>query len=401
MRGDVTMDRVILIKYGELTTKKANRNFFINTLYHNVRDKVSDYDVKIYKDRARMIIEFQEKDLEDIKRIIDHVFGIHTYHIAYVVDSDDSVIQNRLLEIMKEASFRTFKIEVKRCDKSFPIHSQDYNHILGGLLLKNISNIGVDVHHPELCIHVEIREQHTFIYYTDYQGCGGYPVGTQSRGMLMLSGGMDSPVAGYLALKRGMVLDAVYFEAMPHTSIEARNKVIQLCQKLSSYTNYIHLHIVNFTPIQESIYKNCREDYCITIMRRMMYRIMEKLAKKHKGVVIVNGESIGQVASQTLTSMSVINQVTNIPVIRPLACFDKIEIMSIARKIDTYDISIIPYEDCCTVFVPKHPVINPKLEIAIFEENKFEFEQMIEEAVESIQTITITDKEENEFSDLL
>ena len=401
MRGDVTMDRVILIKYGELTTKKANRNFFINTLYHNVRDKVSDYDVKIYKDRARMIIEFQEKDLEDIKRIIDHVFGIHTYHIAYVVDSDDSVIQNRLLEIMKEASFRTFKIEVKRCDKSFPIHSQDYNHILGGLLLKNISNIGVDVHHPELCIHVEIREQHTFIYYTDYQGCGGYPVGTQSRGMLMLSGGIDSPVAGYLALKRGMVLDAVYFEAMPHTSIEARNKVIQLCQKLSSYTNYIHLHIVNFTPIQESIYKNCREDYCITIMRRMMYRIMEKLAKKHKGVVIVNGESIGQVASQTLTSMSVINQVTNIPVIRPLACFDKIEIMSIARKIDTYDISIIPYEDCCTVFVPKHPVINPKLEIAIFEENKFEFEQMIEEAVESIQTITITDKEENEFSDLL
>ena len=401
MRGDVTMDRVILIKYGELTTKKANRNFFINTLYHNVRDKVSDYDVKIYKDRARMIIEFQEKDLEDIKRIIDHVFGIHTYHIAYVVDSDDSVIQNRLLEIMKEASFRTFKIEVKRCDKSFPIHSQDYNHILGGLLLKNISNIGVDVHHPELCIHVEIREQHTFIYYTDYQGCGGYPVGTQSRGMLMLSGGIDSPVAGYLALKRGMVLDAVYFEAMPHTSIEARNKVIQLCQKLSSYTNYIHLHIVNFTPIQESIYKNCREDYCITIMRRMMYRIMEKLAKKHKGVVIVNGESIGQVASQTLTSMSVINQVTNIPVIRPLACFDKIEIMSIARKIDTYDISIIPYEDCCTVFVPRHPVINPRIDRCICEEEKFDYNTLIEKAVEDVNTIVIDDSEDSEFSDIL
>ena len=217
----------------------------------------------------------------------------------------------------------------------------------------------------------------------------------------MLSGGIDSPVAGYLAMKRGMRLDAVYFEARPHTSIEARNKVIHLCERLVPYTNSIHLHIVNFTPIQEAIYKNCREDYCITIMRRMMYRIMERLARRYKCKAIVNGESIGQVASQTLTSMSVINQVTNMPIIRPVACFDKLEIMKIAREIGTYDISIIPYEDCCTVFVPKHPVINPKLETAQLEEEKFSYLEMIEEAVESLQTIKIPSLDDHKFSDLL
>ena len=395
------MNRVILIKYGELTTKKANRNFFINTLYKNVCDKLVDYDVKIHKDRARMTVEFQEKDLDAIKRIIDHIFGIHTYHIAYVVDTDDEAIRKELLKIVSNVSFHTFKVEVKRSDKSFPIHSQDYNKVLGGMILKNIENISVDVHQPDLWITVEIREKNTYIYYQSYQGSGGYPTGTQSKGMLMLSGGIDSPVAGYLAMKRGMTLDAVYFEAMPHTSIEARNKVITLCKKLSCYTNSIHLHIVNFTPIQEAIYKNCREDYCITIMRRMMYRITEKIASTHKGLVIVNGESIGQVASQTLTSMSVINSVTNIPVIRPVACFDKIEIMDLARKIDTFETSIIPYEDCCTVFVPKHPVINPRLDTAIYEENKFAYQEMIEEAAETMQTITVTDKKEKEYSDLL
>ncbi len=394
------MDRVLLIKYGELTTKKANRNFFINTLYKNVCDKLKDYDVNIKKDRARMTVEFKEEDLSNIETIINRIFGIHTYHIAYVVDTNDESIQKELLKIVSNVSFNTFKVEVKRSDKSFPIHSQDYNKVLGGLILKNIENISVDVHNPDLWITIEIRENHSYIYYQSYQGSGGYPIGTQAKGMLMLSGGIDSPVAGYLAMKRGMTLDAVYFEAMPHTSIEARNKVITLCKKLSYYTNSIHLHIVNFTPIQEAIYKNCREDYCITIMRRMMYRIMEKLASTHKGLVIVNGESIGQVASQTLTSMSVINSVTNMPVIRPVACLDKLEIIDIARKIDTYETSILPYEDCCTVFVPKHPVINPKEEIAVEEENKFDYLPMLDEAVNSMNTITVTDSD-SLYGDLL
>ena len=395
------MERVILIKYGELSTKKANRNFFINTLYNNIKSKLKDFDIKIHKDRARMYIELKEEDLEGIENIISKIFGIHTYHIAYVVNSLDEDIQSKLLEIVKNEEFSTFKIETKRSNKNFPIHSQDYNRVLGGLLLKNIENIKVDVHNPDLWIKVEIRDGETFIYYRSYNGSGGYPVGTQPRGMLMLSGGIDSPVAGYLALKRGMTLDAVYFEAMPHTSIEARNKVISLSKKLSSYCDHINLHIVNFTPIQEEIYKNCKGDYIITIMRRMMYRIMERLVNKYKGYVIVNGESIGQVASQTLTSMNVINSVTNKPVIRPLACFDKLEIMDIARRIDTYDISIIPYEDCCTVFVPPHPVINPKLDTCIREESKFDYEKLIDEAVGSINTIVVKDVEENEFSDLL
>ena len=398
--GD-TMDRVILIKYGELSTKKANRNYFINTLYNNVKDKLADYNVNIHKDRAKMYIEFEDKDLDSIKNSISKIFGIHTYHIAYVVESKDEVIRKRLLEIIKKESFKTFKVEVKRSDKNFPIISQEYSRELGALILRNTDNITVDVHNPELKVKVEIREDKTFIYFNSYQGAGGYPTGTQSKGMLMLSGGIDSPVAGYFALKRGMRLDAIYFEAIPHTSIEARNKVISLSKKLVEYTDNINLHIVNFTPIQEEIYKNCREDYVITIMRRMMYRIATELAKKYKCLVLVNGESIGQVASQTLTSMNVINEVTNTPVIRPVACMDKIEIMEVARKIDTYDISIIPYEDCCTVFVPKHPVINPKLDTAIKEENKFDYSKLIEDAVESVNTIRIDNSKSTEFSDLL
>lgn len=395
------MKRVILIKYGELSTKKGNRNFFIHTLYQNVKEKLSNYQVTIYQDRARMYIEFQDSELEEIKTIMDKVFGIHMYHIAYIVDTNIDAIKEKLIEIVQNIEFKTFKIETKRSDKSFLYGSQDMNHILGGVVLKNKAGISVDVHQPELSIKVEIRSKHSYIYLNSYHGSGGYPVGTQPRALLMLSGGIDSPVAGYLALKRGIPISAVYFEAIPHTSLEARNKVIELTKKLTQYTNKIQLHIVNFTPIQEEIYKNCHPTYCITIMRRMMYRIMEQLTIKYKAFAIINGESIGQVASQTLTSMAVINQVTSMPVIRPLACFDKLEIMDIAKKIDTYETSILPFEDCCTVFVPKHPVINPKLEQAIQEEEKFDFEPMIMEAVDSVDTIVVSEQMKNEFSDLL
>ena len=393
--------RVILIKYGELSTKKGNRNFFINTLYNNVKSKLGMYDVSINKDRAKMTIKFRDEDFDDIVKIVGKVFGIHTFNIAYLCDSDEDAIKSTVMEVVSNTNFNTFKVETKRSDKRFPIHSGDLNRILGGMILKNEPNIKVDVHNPDLLLKVEIREDGTYIYYNSFNGSGGYPVGTQPKGMLMLSGGIDSPVAGYLAMKRGIVIDAVYFEAIPHTSLEAREKVITLCRKLSSYTNHINLHIVNFTTIQEEIYKNCREDYCITIMRRMMYRIMEKLATKYNGLAIINGESVGQVASQTLTSMSVINSVTNMPVIRPLACLDKLEIMDIARKIDTYETSILPYEDCCTVFVPKHPAINPKIETAIKEENKFDYDRLINEAVDSLNTIQVNDVVNNEFSDLL
>lgn len=394
------MDRIILIKYGELSTKKANRNFFINTLYNNVKNKLINYDVKISKDRARMYIEFRDNELEDIKSIIDRVFGIHMYHIAYIVNTNIDDISNKVVEILKNEVFSTFKVETKRSYKAFPQDSMEINRKLGGVVLKNIDNVSVDVHNPDILVQVEVRENHSYIYLNNYTGAGGYPVGTQPKGMLMLSGGIDSPVAGYLAMKRGIQLEAVYFEAIPHTSLEARNKVLELTKKLAAYTNYINLHVVNFTPIQEAIYKNCRSDYCITIMRRMMYRIMEKIVKSHNSYVIINGESVGQVASQTLTSMAVINSVTNVPVIRPVACFDKLEIIDIARKIDTYETSILPYEDCCTVFVPKHPAINPKLDVAIREEEKFDYQTMIDEAVGTINTIKVRE-EVNEFKNLL
>lgn len=394
------MNKLILIRYGELSTKKGNLNFFIKTLYQTVCDKLSNFDVSIHKDRARMTIMFNEDDLDSIKNIIDKIFGIHTYHIAYVCSSNIDEIKKCLLDSLKNVDFNTFKVDTKRCDKNFSTHSQDCNCIFASAILKSIDNKKVDVHNPDILIKVEIREDNTYIYYDSFEGSGGYPVGTQAKGLLMLSGGIDSPVAGYLAMKRGIEIEAVYFEAIPHTSLEAREKVITLCRKLSCYTNRIKLHIVNFTSIQEEIYKNCREDYCITIMRRMMYRIMDKLVHKYNGYVIVNGESVGQVASQTLTSMAVINSVTNVPVIRPVACLDKLEIISLARKIDTYETSIIPFEDCCTVFVPKHPVINPNLDTCVTEENKFDYESKIKDAIDNINTIVITDKD-NKYSDIL
>ena len=394
------MKRVILIKYGELTTKKGNRNFFINTLYKNIKNKLKNLDVIISKDRSRMYIEFHDSNLDEIKSKLDCIFGIHMYHIAYIVDTNIDSIKSLLIELVQKLEFSTFKVETKRSDKSFSVHSQEMNRILGGVVLKNKDGVLVDVHHPELLIKVEIREGHSYIYFNAYQGAGGYPLGSQPKGMLMLSGGIDSPVSGYLAMKRGVPIDCVYFEAIPHTSLDARNKVVELSKKLAKYSDEIHLHVVNFTKIQEEIYKNCHPSYCITIMRRMMYRIMEKLAIKYHGLVIINGESIGQVASQTLTSMNVINEVTSMPVIRPVACFDKLEIIDLAKKIDTYDISILPYEDCCTVFVPKHPVINPSLEQAKKEEAKFDFSGMIDDAVDTVNTIVVCE-EENIFKDLL
>ena len=400
MHGDLTMEKLILIKYGELSTKKGNRNFFINTLYNNIKCKLNSYDVSIKKDRAKMTIKFSDKDFDAIKSVVDKTFGIHSYHLAYVCKSDVDLIKDSVLKVVKSLDFKSFKVDTKRCDKSFLIHSQDFNRIIVGLLFKNFDDICVDVHNPDLLLKIEIREDDTYIYYDSYNGRGGYPLGTQAKGMLMLSGGIDSPVAGYLTMKRGVKFDAVYFEALPHTSLGAREKVINLCKKLSMFSDKINLHIVNFTPIQEEIYKNCKDEYVITIMRRMMYRIMDKLCCKYDCKIIVNGESIGQVASQTLSSMSVINNVTCVPVIRPLACMDKLEIIDIARDIDTYDTSIIPYEDCCTVFVPKHPVINPKLDVCIYEESKFDYESLINNAIDNLNTICIYSNDDS-FNSIL
>ena len=394
------MKRVILIKYGELTTKKGNRGFFVNLLYKSIINKLKDYDVVITKDLSRMYIEFNEEDLDKILKRFNTIFGIHEYLVAYKIDTDLEEINKKVLEVVKNETFKTFKVETKRSDKSFPIHSQELSKNLGALILKNISNIKVDVRNPDLLLNVEIRKDFTYIYTNYYYGLGGYPNNTLGRGMVMLSGGIDSPVAAYLAMKRGIHIECLYFEAIPHTSINARNKVIDLCKKLASYTTSIKLHIVPFTSIQEEIYKTADPEYVITIMRRMMYRITERMAKRRRCLAIINGESVGQVASQTLTSMKVINSVTNFPVIRPVATYDKLEIMEIARKINTYDISILPFEDCCTVFVPKHPVINPKEDLCVEMEKRFDYSALINECLKNIKTLTITE-EEKEYTELL
>ncbi len=390
------MEKLILIKYGELTTKKDNRKLFINKLENNIKSLLKNYDIKIKKDRVRMYIVTSKVD--EVSEKLQKIFGIHSVVICYKTTQDVEDIKAKVKEVLDKEKFSTFKVNTRRADKNFPIHSMDFNNLIGGFVLKNYP-VKVDVHNPELLLNIEIRLEGVFIYTNELLGSGGYPVGVQGKGLLMLSGGIDSPVAGYMALKRGIDIECLYFESPPHTSMEAKNKVLKLANILNDYSGNIKVHVVPFTNIQETIYRFCPEDYMITIMRRMMYRIAQKYAKMHKIPIIVNGESVGQVASQTITSMSVINEVTNMPIIRPVACLDKLEIIEIAKKIGTYETSILPFEDCCTIFVPKHPVINPKLEKCVLAESKFNFNKMIDECIENIETIT--NLEPNNYDDLL
>ena len=393
----MVMNGLLLIKYGELTTKKGNRKFFIQTLEKNIRSILKKFNFEIEYDYVRMYIKCEERDLEEIVSSLQKVFGIHGIVICHKANTKDEIFEIAL-KLLKESGAKTFKVETVRADKSFPIPSMEFSRQLGGYLLKNL-DVKVDVHHPAEIIKVEIRREGNFVYVKETPGIGGYPVGIQGKGILMLSGGIDSPVAGYLALKRGVDVECLYFESPPHTSVESKNKVITLASILNEYSGHIKVHVIPFTKLQEEIYKKVDPEYVITIMRRMMYRIAEKVAHERKAKIIINGESIGQVASQTLSSMSVINAVTNMPVIRPVACMDKLEIISLAEKIGTYTTSILPYEDCCTIFLPKHPVIHPNLERVLNFEKNFDFESLVDECVQNKETITSF--ENDEFEDLL
>lgn len=389
------MNELILIKYGELTTKKDNRKYFINVLENNIKNLLRDEKIEITKDRVRMYIKCD--NALKISKKLQNVFGIYSIVICYKVNNNIEDVLKKSLEIM-DKSKKTFKVVTNRADKTYPISSMDYSKKLGGLILKNTS-FKVDVHKPDITLTVEIRNNGTFVYTDEIKGIGGYPVGIQGTGLLMLSGGIDSPVAGYLTLKRGVNVECLYFESPPHTSIEAKNKVIKLASILNEYSGHIKVHVVPFTEIQEEIYKKCPNTYMITIMRRMMYRIAEKYAEKIGAKIIVNGESIGQVASQTLDSIKCVNEVTNMPIIRPVACFDKLEIIDMASKIGTYETSILPYEDCCTIFVPKHPVIKPSLSKCTEYEKALDYKSLIDTAISNIEVIT--NFEEEKFSDIL
>lgn len=393
------MEKLILIKYGELTTKKGNRNLFIKILTKNIEEMLQNYDVNIIKNRVRMFIEVNDHKFDEVVNQLQKVFGLHSIVICEKVNTKDiEELKKIAFKMLEQESFDTFKVVTDRADKTYPIKSMEVSRQVGGYLLKYLQNKKVDIHHPQLTLHIEIRTDGTYFYTKEVEGIGGYPVGIQGKGMLMLSGGIDSPVAGYLALKRGVQIECIYFDSPPHTSIEAKNKVLTLASILNEYSGHIKVHVIPFTKLQESIFKNCDPTYMITIMRRMMYRITERLAKKRNCKIIVNGESIGQVASQTLTSMSVINEVTNMPVIRPVACMDKLEIIRMSEKIGTYETSILPFEDCCTIFVPKHPVIHPDLKKAREMETTFDYESLIQECLKNVVTIS---NFEEESSDLL
>lgn len=396
------MKKIIIIKYGELTTKKDNINFFLTTLKDNLKYTLRDEDVEIKYDKGRMFIYANEGILDKVILKLQKTFGIHEINIGYELE-DNSLdnIKSCLLELIKDLDISTFKVETKRSDKNYTPNSMEISRILGGVVLKNVEGSKVDVHNPEMLINVEVRLKRAYIYFDKIKGIGGYPVGVAGKGLLMLSGGIDSPVAGYLALKRGMRIEALYFESPPHTSEAAKNKVISLAKELSKYSGYVKLHVVNFTEIQESILKNCPHEYLVTIMRRMMYRISAEIAHRTNCKVLVNGESIGQVASQTLTSMAAINCVTDMPVIRPVACLDKLDIIDIAKKIETYETSILPYEDCCTIFVPTHPVINPVKKLCEEYENTFDYQELIKKAVASEEVIRIESGIKEEFNNIL
>ncbi len=393
------MEKLILIKYGELTTKKGNRNLFIKILTKNIEEMLQNYDVNIIKNRVRMFIEVNDHKFDEVVNQLQKVFGLHSIVICEKVNTKDiEELKKIAFKMLEQETFDTFKVVTDRADKTYPIKSMEVSRQIGGYLLKYLDCKKVDIHHPQLTLHIEIRTDGTYFYTKEVEGIGGYPVGIQGKGMLMLSGGIDSPVAGYLALKRGVQIECIYFDSPPHTSIEAKNKVLTLASILNEYSGHMKVHVIPFTKLQEAIFKNCDPTYMITIMRRMMYRITERLAKKRNCKIIVNGESIGQVASQTLTSMSVINEVTNMPVIRPVACMDKLEIIRMSEKIGTYETSILPFEDCCTIFVPKHPVIHPDLKKAREMETTFDYESLIQECLKNVVTIS---NFEEESSDLL
>ena len=396
------MEKVILIKYGELSTKKDNINFFLKKLKENILFALKGMNAEVTYDLGRMFIHTNENFEEVIKKITN-IFGIHEINIGYIIDSTDfNQIKEEILKLLKEKEFTTFKVESKRSNKNLNTTSVELSKNLGAYILKNIEGLKVEVKNPEVLVNVEYRCNNTLVYFEKITGLGGYPVGTLGKGLLMLSGGIDSPVAGFLTMKRGVKIEAIYFESPPHTSNEAKEKVKSLAKKLAIYNNDITLHVINFTDIQEAIYKKIPHEYLITIMRRMMYRISAIIASKRNAKILINGESIGQVASQTLTSMSAINEVVKIPVIRPLACFDKLEIIDIAKKIDTYETSILPYEDCCTIFVPKHPVINPSKEKCAEYEALIPYKDLIYTAIKNHEVINIKVGEEaTEFKDLL
>jgi thiamine biosynthesis protein ThiI len=381
------MKKAIIIRYCEIHLKGKNRSYFEKLLRENIKKSLNciNYNFKILHSRY-LIEDFDENDYYVIIDKLQKVAGIHTISSALIVNNDLEEIFSAC-KILCENKFGTFKVDTNRADKTFTPSSVETSRILGGRLLELYgSNIKVDVKTPDFTVFVDIREDGKTLVYTDVIKCmSGMPVGSAGKGLLLISGGIDSPVAGYMMCKRGMKLNCIHYHSFPYTGESAKEKVLELSKKVGEYNGGMNVYVVPFTKIQEEIHKKCPEEYMITLMRRFMMRIAERLAIKLGDQAIITGESLGQVASQTIESMTSSNSVVSMPVLRPLVAFDKIDIIDISRKIDTYNTSILPYEDCCTVFLPKYPLIKPNLEKVIKVESALNVEELIEEAMNNIE----------------
>ncbi|MCP3025386.1 tRNA uracil 4-sulfurtransferase ThiI [Halobacillus sp. A5] len=395
----------ILIRYGEMAIKGKNRKYFERKLQDHLIKKLSQQFsyTRVKKQRDRMYVVLNGEDPHQVMNECQQVFGIHSLSFAVKVEKDEQLIKDAALFAFKDdPDAETFKVSSRRADKSFQIGSQDLNYKVGGHILANTDGVTVDVHNPDVEIKIEVRNDAAYITAKDYPGAGGFPVGTSGQSLLMLSGGIDSPVAGYLMMKRGVQLEAIHFHSPPFTSDRAKQKVLDLAGKLSKYCQRINVHIVPFTDLQQKIHQQIPEGYSMTVMRRMMLRISERIAAEREILSMTTGESLGQVASQTMESMNAINEVTNFPVLRPLAAMDKLDIIDISRKIDTYSISTLPYEDCCTIFVPKAPKTKPTRENASYYESNVDFSKELDEAVDQTQIIEIKHEKnfDSEFENL-
>ncbi|MDQ0176826.1 tRNA uracil 4-sulfurtransferase ThiI [Bacillus chungangensis] len=396
----------ILVRYGELSLKRKNRKKFVGKLTKNVRDALEAFpSVKIHADRERMFIHLHGEESAPIVECLKNIFGIQSISPVVKVDKDIDEIQKASLQLVQQfhQAGGSFKVVTKRSDKSFSLDTNGVNHAVGGYILKHIDTIHVNVKRPDIKLLVEIRHEGVFLSCETIQGAGGLPVGSSGKAMLMLSGGIDSPVAGYLTMKRGVELEVVHFHSPPFTSERAKQKVIDLARQLSFYNGKMTVHLVPFTKIQETIHQRIPSGYTMTSTRRMMLILADRIRAQHHGLAIATGENLGQVASQTLESLEAINDVTTTPILRPLISMDKNEIIAISQKINTYDISILPYEDCCTIFTPPAPKTKPKKEKIKAYESSIDFEALLEEALQSTQTMTVHINETaiDEFADLL
>ena len=398
---------IILVRFGEMTLKKKNYKQFLDRVIQNIKKKCSIYPELTYSHTDyRFYIYLNGVNYEDVIARLNLVTGLYSYSLCKIVKKINDVltIENINSEYDNIASVAStlikeeindkktsFKVETNRGNKNFPATSIEISQEIAKRVLPQVGNLYVDVHNPEVVLSIDLRYEGTYVFVKDIKGLGGYPAGMNGYGLLMMSGGLDSPVAGFLSIKKGVNLKAIHYFSPPYTSLNALQKVVDLLEKIAIYTysETIELYVIPFTKIQDRIHEKANQIYMVTLMRRAMYKIGDEICKKKNIDVIINGESIGQVASQTLESMRVVNDVTNIPIIRPLATYDKEDIVQIARKIGTYDISIRPYEDCCTVFVPEHPVIKPELDKVLEEEAKCDFGDLIEEAIANTKKITL------------